>query len=75
MRKMSSVIKYPDWQPDYLAAVMEADVALMAEKVFRAESAILNRREPLARGDGTDNAAELTTALGVSKTTVDRWLE
>jgi len=56
---MTDLIKYPDWQPEYLAAVMEADVARLTEKVHLAEAAIFNRHLLLASGDGTDNAEEL----------------
>ena len=56
---MTDLIKYPEWQLPYLAAVMEADKGLLPEKLFRAEAAILERQEELTNGDGTNNAAEL----------------
>jgi len=56
---MGSLIKYPDWQADYLAAVMEENVDLLPERVFRAEAAIINRHVALAGSDGTNYAEEL----------------
>ena len=55
---MTDLIKYPEWQPAYLTAVMEGDMALLPEKLFRAESAILKRQLLLASSDGNDNAEE-----------------
>ena len=56
---MRALIKYREWRPDYLSAVMEEDEALLSEKVARAESAILRRKLLLASGDGSDSANEL----------------
>ena len=52
-------MKYPDWQADYLAAVMEENIAQLAKKMYLAEAAIFIRQWVLASSDGTNNAEEL----------------
>jgi len=64
---MSDLIKYPEWQPEYLAAVMEADVAQLPEKVHLAEDAIFRRLQTLTSGDGTDPAEEREALAGAIK--------
>jgi len=64
---MTDLIKYPEWQPEYLAAVMEGNVALLPEKLFRAEAAIFNRHQFLTSGDGTNNAEELKALADASE--------
>jgi hypothetical protein len=64
---MTDLIKYPKWQPEYLAAVMEGNVAELPEKVFRAEIAIFNRHQALVTSDGTDDAEELEALEDATK--------
>lgn len=40
---MSQLLKYPKWQPAYLAAIAEADEAKVSEKANEAEAAIFRR--------------------------------
>ena len=64
---MSDLIKYPEWQPEYLAAEMEADVARLPEKVHFAEDAIFRRLQTLASGNGADSAEEREALAGAIK--------
>jgi len=51
---MTDLIKYPQWQPEYLAAVLEGDVDRLPERVHLAEAAIFNRHQLLISGGGTN---------------------
>lgn len=54
MSKMKMLIKYPEWQPDYLAAVTEMNAVGMLVKVLQAETLIFNRCQDLTSRDATD---------------------
>jgi hypothetical protein len=56
-------MKYPEWQEQYLAAIMEMDVAQLPAKVFQAEAAIFNRYQSLSSRNGN---AEERNALAIA---------
>lgn len=56
---MKMLIKYPEWQEEYLAAVTEMDAVGLLVKVFNAEAVIFNRCQALTSRDGTDHEEEL----------------
>jgi len=49
---MSNSTKYPEWQEEYLAAIMEMDVTQLPARVFQAETAIVNRYQSLSYRSG-----------------------
>ena len=63
LSEMSSSMKYPEWQEQYLAAIMEMDVAQLPAKVFQAEAAIFNRYQSLSSRNGN---AEERNALAIA---------
>jgi hypothetical protein len=52
----TSKIPYPEWQAEYLAALLEVDPKKLFERVTAAETAILNR--PQAISHTSDGHAE-----------------
>jgi len=51
-------MKYPEWQEEYLAAILEGNVTRLPEKVFEAEAAIFNRYQALnGKGHAEERAA------------------
>jgi hypothetical protein len=54
-----SNVRYPAWQPEYLAAFFELDPKKLLDRVHTAEAAIFNRRQELAQSpDNLDHKAE-----------------
>ena len=51
-------MKYPEWQEEYLAAILEGNVTRLPEKVFEAEAAIFNRYQALTNLHGKGHAEE-----------------
>ena len=49
----SSKILYPEWQPAYLAALVELDPKTLFERVMAAETAIFNRLQALSLNSDT----------------------
>jgi hypothetical protein len=45
----SPKILYPDWQPEYLAALVELDSKTLFERVIAAETAIFNRLQSISQ--------------------------
>lgn len=56
---MKMPIKYPEWQPDYIAAITELNAVGLLVKVHNAEAAIFNRCQALTSRDETDHDDEL----------------
>jgi hypothetical protein len=50
----SPKILYPEWQPAYLAAVLELDRRTLFERVAAAETAIFNRLQAIPHNPDTD---------------------
>ena len=44
----SSKILYPEWQAEYLAALVELDPKMLFERVMEAEAAIFNRHQAIS---------------------------
>jgi len=44
----SSEIRYPEWQPEYQAALLELDTEKLRERVAAAETAIFNRLQAIS---------------------------
>ena len=53
MGSPSSKIPYPEWQPEYQAALLELDRKQLTERVREAETAIFNRLQALS---GSNNS-------------------
>jgi hypothetical protein len=52
----SPKIQYPEWQGDYLAALLEFDPKLLRERLQAAEAAIFKRLQAMSQS--TDNRPE-----------------
>jgi hypothetical protein len=48
MKADSPKILYPEWQPEYLAALLEVDPKTLFERVTAAETAIFNRLQAIS---------------------------
>jgi len=60
----SSKIPYPEWQPVYLAALVELDRKALAERVAAAETAIFNRLQAISHNsDGHAERRAIEDAL------------
>jgi hypothetical protein len=53
----SPIIRYPDWQSEYQAAILETDRKQLAMRIAGAESAIAKRLQALSQS--ADHRAEL----------------
>jgi hypothetical protein len=61
---MKLVFKFPEWEPQYRAALLEVDQAKLLERVGTAEVAILQRmRAILSRTDGDMERQAIGKAL------------
>ena len=61
---MKLVFKFPEWEPQYRAAVLEVDQTKLLERVGTAEVAILQRmRAILSRTDGDMERQAIGKAL------------
>ena len=61
---MKLVFKFPEWEPQYRAALLEVDQAKLLERVGTAEVAILQRmRAILGRTDGDMERQAIGKAL------------
>ncbi|PYX06448.1 MAG: hypothetical protein DMG88_18265 [Acidobacteria bacterium] len=55
----SSDFRYPAWQREYEASLVELDPKKLLERVHKAEAAIFNRLQEMAQSSGSsDNKAE-----------------
>jgi hypothetical protein len=52
----SPKVLYPEWQPAYLAALVELDPKTLFERVMAAETAIFNRLQTISHN--SDDSAE-----------------
>ena len=60
------VITYPEWQPQYEAAVLEADGANLPQRIQAAEAAILRRLQAVSNfPDHICEKEAIDNALGV----------
>lgn len=50
--QVKMLIEYPEWQPDYFAAVMKVNAVGLLVKVLQAETAIFNRCQAWQVGMG-----------------------
>ncbi len=50
IRRSSPNIVYPEWQPEYQAALLELDTEKLRERVAAAETAIFNRLQAISHG-------------------------
>jgi len=58
------LVKFPDWEPQYKAAVLEVDQAKLLERVAAAEAAIRQRmRAIIGRTDGVTEREAIGNAL------------
>jgi len=58
------LVKFPDWEPQYKAAVLEVDQAKLLERVAAAEAAIRHRmRAIIGRTDGVTEREAIGNAL------------
>jgi hypothetical protein len=58
------LVKFPDWEPQYKAAVLEVDQAKLLERVAAAEAAIRHRmRAIIGRADGVTERQAIGKAL------------
>lgn len=67
----ASGIRYPAWQNEYQAALLELDPKKLLERIHEAEMAIFNRLQELAQTDNPDSEAErqaIRNALGALRT-------
>lgn len=54
MDPSSPQILYPEWQPEYLAAMLELDPKTLFERVTAAETAIFNRLQVISHSSESD---------------------
>jgi hypothetical protein len=60
----SPEILYPEWQPAYLAALVELDPKTLFERVMAAETAIFNRLQAMSQtSDGQTERQAIEDAL------------
>ncbi len=55
--------KFPEWEPQYKAALLEIDQAKLLERVAAAEAAIRQRRAIFGRTDGDTERQAIGKAL------------
>ena len=53
-----SNLRYPTWQREYEASLLETDPKKLLERVHAAEDAIFNRLQELSHSDNPDHKAE-----------------
>jgi len=57
-------LRFPEWQPEYKAAILEADMAKLLDRVAAAEAAIRQRmRAIFGRSDGDVERQAIGKAL------------
>ncbi|PYU31423.1 MAG: hypothetical protein DMG31_12165 [Acidobacteria bacterium] len=62
-------LKFPEWEPQYKAALLEVDQAMLLERVAAAEAAIRQRmRAIFGRTDGDTERQAIGKALAALRT-------